>query len=488
MTPARARRRALGVLLAIVVAVPAAAQSRGAGRAGAPDSTLAEPPIPVIAVGDGATFANAVAQAVRMAVESGAGLTLSSSLATRGERVVSDSMHAVSRGIVTRYALLDSAGTPSGVHVKILAMVARIRERPLTTPSGHRVGVPGALWAAGSALDRERTREEGEIVGQIFGASANTPSLYSYVVQAGPPVDDRGQARLRLRVIRTPNANYGAVVDRVAAILAAVAGPAGDRVLPFPPQDRDVDTVRPCVSLCGPDERQLVDVRAVFAPTDSFAAFDPPLVTSPGRAAVADLFPELPTAGGYAIAIADRVGGRVRIIHLRSTRAYFAVVDYLRTLVDEARFRVTVNRQRLALRQTFRAPWTGAPSTRLLVSDSASLATALVHGFRERTSGPPGAGTRFDSQDAIFWVPDARSARPDTAEFDLWIPRRDVAGLREIRIDPLATTHRLPPPECSRRLGRWPDGTIRSALICRYPDPIDARWRAARTPAWGADQ
>ncbi|HUX33915.1 MAG TPA: hypothetical protein VMV51_08570, partial [Gemmatimonadaceae bacterium] len=293
MTTARFRWVAAGLLLFQAADGRAQRPSPGPGASRADSSAPVEAPIPVVAVGDGVNFAGALTRAVRMAVESGAGLMLTSTVASSGERVTSDSIQTVSRGVVTRYALLDSARTDAGIHVRILAMVSRIRERPLGTASGDRVPVPGALWAAGNTLDAERIRQEGEIVDQIFGTIKRQPSLYSYRASAGPPVAEGDLARLRLRIVRTPNANYAAAVGRVAAVLGAVAGPSGDRLLHYPPSPTEVPMVRACVSLCAANERVLLDPRAVLAPTDSFAGFDPPVVTAGSAERTPALFPSL---------------------------------------------------------------------------------------------------------------------------------------------------------------------------------------------------
>ncbi len=476
--------RSRGIVVALGMSLLQAAAGRaqrplpGPVVAGADSAAPGEAPIPVVAVGDGADFAAALTEAVRMAVESGAGLMLTSTVASSGERLTSDSIHTVSRGVVTRYALLDSARTGAGIHVRILAMVSRIRERPLGTASGEHVPVPGALWSAGNALDAERARQEAEIVDQLFGTIARQPSLYSYRVSAGPPVTDGDLARLRLRIIRTPNANYAAAMSRVAAVLGAVAGPSGDRLLHYPPRAAEVPMVRSCVSLCAANERVLLDPRAVLAPTDSFAGFDPPVVTAGAPERTPALFPSLPTAGGFAVAFVDRAARRVRYVHVRSTGAFFTVVDYLRTSVDEARFRLRMDGRAWSLREAFRAPWTGVPEPRLLTTDSAAaVRVGLVRGFSERTAGGPGATAVAGSHDVIIWVPVGDSVRADTAIVDVWLTQQNLAALNELAVEPLDTDRRLPPVQCTVQTALWTDGRTRSLTLCRQPAPLDEAWR-----------
>jgi hypothetical protein len=483
----RQSQRALVVAL-LTLAAPALAQAppRAAPDAGSRPAA----PVPVVAVGDGATFAAALTQAVRMAVESGAGLALTSSLSARGEHVVADSIHTVSRGVVTRYVLLDSASGRAGVRVRILALVARIDEPPLIPGAASTVEVPGALWAAGGAVHAERAREEGEIVGQIFGRLTRVPGLYTYRAIAGPPVPDHGRLRLRLEIARQPNANYTFAVRRLVAVLGALAGPAGDRVLEFPPNATQIPTVHPCVSVCGTDQRRLLDPRAVLAATDSFAGFDPPVVTAGAASAVPALFPALATAGGFAVAIVDADRTHVRVVHVRSSRAFFTVVDYARTVIDEARFRLDVGAVDLALRQTTRRPWTGAPDVALMTTDSIRpTPVALVKAFREHTAGGPGFPLRAGSQDVILWIPAAAyPPRPDTAVIDVWLEPAQLAGLRQIRVTPLETTRRFLPAHCRDRRLRWPDASVRTTLLCRRPEPVDAPWRALTLASWSAPE
>ncbi len=475
MTRVRRRWRGIAIGAILVAGAARAAAQRVPPRGDRhPPDAAADPPIPVVAVGSGTGFAAALAQAVRMAVESGAGAMLASAITVRGDRVVSDSIHTVSRGIVTRYVLLDSARSHGTVHVRILAMVSRIREQPLTPVPGTSVRVPGDLWAAGDAIDAERRRAEGEIVQSIFADIEHQPSLYAYRVAPGPAVPDGDRLRMRVLLIRTPNANYAAAMQRAEAILSAIAGPGGERRLRYPPTTAQVRMVHPCVSRCGPDSRRLLDARAVLAPTDSFAGFDPPVVTAGAPDRVPALFPALSTAGGFAVAFVDRAAERARYVHLRSTAAFFAVVDYLRTVVDEARMRLVVGDRAVTLRQVFRAPWSGAFDPALLTADSQpAVRVRLVRPFRERTSGGPGTPVVAGAQDVVLWVQVGRAVRADTAVVDLWFTPPQLASLRELRVEPLEIDHRLPPVRCRVAFAHWPNGTADSIRVCDHPAPVD---------------
>lgn len=453
-----------------------------AAMAAAAAPAVAQGPAPVIAVGSGSTFAAALADAVRMAVESRAGLTLTSAVAARDGQVVSDSIHSVSRGVVTRYTLLDSTSDATGARVRILAMVARVSERPALPAAGASVSVPGALWAASAEVEATRAREEGSIVAQLFGETQNAPSLYDYRVLAGAPVATGRWLTMRLHVVRVPNRNYGAAVDRVAAVLGALAGEAGDRTIHFPVRERDLPVMRQCVSVCGDGERRLLDAWAVLAPTDSFAGFDPPVVTAPGAGRVAAIFPDLPTAGGFGVAFPAAAAGRVRFVRVRSTRAFFTIADYLRTLVDEARFELRAGTAAVALRQTARRAWTGESDVRLLTRDAdPAITVTLVRGFRDHVTGGAGSPRRVGSWDATLWVPDSASVRPDTAVLDLALDPARLGRLDLIAVRPLGVTRRFVDAECSDRRTRWPDGSVRSARACTWPEPVDDGWRPLPT-------
>jgi hypothetical protein len=434
--------------------------------------------VPVVAVGDGRSFQQALTAAVRMAVESGAGATVGGTIATKGDRVVTDVLSAVSRGVVTRYVMLDSADGALGVHVRILAMVSRIAERDAVAAGGQRLSVPGALWTANAAVDSQRIAQEGQLLSDIFGSVERQPNAFAYAVEAGPPVPSGSWMRLRLRVVRTPSAAYSALLDRAAAVLGAVAGPAGDRTVHVPIADSDVLRVRGCVSRCGSAERQVLDARAALDGTDSLGGFDPPVVTSGQSAEVTSLFPDLRTAGGFVVSFVDSVHQRAELTHVRSTRGYLAMVDYLRTTFDDARLRLVIGGVTADLFESFRAPWSGQPRHRIATTAPAgALPMALVRGFRSSTTGGPGAPTTVGSPYVVLSLPVA-GRRPDTALVDAWVSPAQLGALTEIRIEPLPTTHRLGTVTCRTQRVRWADGGARNVKRCDRPEPIDGAWRS----------
>jgi hypothetical protein len=413
-----------------------------------------------------------------MAVESGAGATVGGTIATKGEHVVTDVLSAVSRGVVTRYVVLDSAESALGMHVRILALVSRIAERDAVAAGGQRLSVPGALWTANAAVDSQRIAQEGQLLAGIFGSVERQPNAFAYAVEAGPPVPSGAWMRLRLRLVRTPSPAYSALLDRAAAVLGAVAGPAGDRTVRVPVADSDVLRVRPCVSRCGPAERQVLDARAALDATDSLGGFNPPVLMTGRSEEVASFFPDLRTVGGFVVSFIDTANQRAEVAHVRSTQGYLAVVDYLRTTFDDARLRLVVGGVTIDLFESFRAPWTGQPRHRVGTSAPAGvLPIVLVRGFRPSSSGGPGAPTTVGSPYVVLSVP-VGGRQPDTALVDAWLSPAQLGALTEIRIEPLPTSHRLGPVTCRTQRVRWADGGARSVKRCDRPEPVDGTWRS----------
>jgi hypothetical protein len=379
-----------------------------------------------------------------MAVESGAGATVVGAAAANGERLTTDSIRAVSRGVVTRYVVLDSSTIGGGARVHILAMVSRIAERDAVGARAQRVAAPGGLWTANAALDSDRRANEGQLLAELFGAIDRQPNAYAYSVEAGPPVPSGPSLRLRLRVIRSPAPAYAALRDRALSILSAVAGPAGARTMHLPPQTGELIDVRPCVSHCTTGERRVLNVRAALEDTDSPGALDPPVLMGNGAAPVQTFFPDLRTAGGFVVAFTDAAKQRQQVVHVRSTRGYLAVVDYLRTTFDDARFRVDVGDRTIEFVESFRAPRTGQPQPRFsTTSPPGSLPVELVRGFRPLLGGGPGAPTMLGSPYIIITVPSDDPARADTALVDVTMTPAELSRMTAIGVEPVATTHRL---------------------------------------------
>jgi hypothetical protein len=399
---------------------------------------------PVVAVGEGRSFPAALSSAMRMAVESGAGATVVGAVSAKGDRITTDSTRAVSRGVVTRYVVLDSSNVAGGAHVRILAMVSPIAERDAVGARAQRIAAPGGLWSANAALDAERRASEGELLSEFFGAIDRQPNAYAYEVEAGPPVPSGSNLRLRLRIIRSPADAYAALRERAYAILSAVAGPAGSRTIHLPPQSTEQADVKPCVSHCAAGERRVLNVRAAIENTDSLGAFDPPVLTASGAAPVTTLFPDLRTAGGFVVAFVDAAKQRQQIVHVRSTRGYLAAVDYLRTTFDDARFRIEVGSRTIDIVESFRAPKTGQPQPRFITtSPPGSLPIELVRGFRPALAGGPGAPTMLGSPYIILTVPSSDQARVDTAIVDVTLTSAELSQMTDISVEPIATTHRL---------------------------------------------
>jgi hypothetical protein len=434
VTLAAVRRRGGRVILfALLCAAPATAVAQPAAAA----------VVAVVAVGEGRTFSAALATAIRMALESGAGATVLGSVSSNGDRVTSDSIRAVSRGVVKSYAVLDSAAIPGGARARILAMVSRISERDAVGARATRVAAPGDLWAANAELESGRSADEGRVLADLFGAIDRQPSAFSYEVESGPPVQSDTKLRVRLRIIRTPAAAYDALRDRALSILSAVAGPAGSRTIHLPPLPVERIDVRPCVSHCSSGERRLLNPRAALDETASPHPIDPPVVTAASSTPVPTLFPALRTAGGFAVVFADSVKKRQELVHVRSTPGYLGVVDYLRTTFDDARFRITLGIYTIDALQTFRAPLTGQPQARFSSSTAPDApAIALVQGFRPHTSGGPGAPTTLGVPYVITTVPASAQLRPDTALIDVILSPAQLARVREVGVGPLATTRR----------------------------------------------
>jgi hypothetical protein len=410
----------------------------------APKASAQSAAVPIVAVGDGRTFEAALSAAIRMAVESGAGATIAGAVASKGERITTDSVRSVSRGVVTRYVVVDSATTAAGAHVRILAMVSRIAERDAIGARGQRIAAPGALWNASATLDTDRRAGEGALLSEIFASIDRQPNAYSYSVETGPPVPSGTNLRMRLRVIRSPSAAYAALRERSFAILSAIAGPAGTRMTHLPMLTAEKTTVRSCVSHCAADERRILNPRAILDAPDSLGTIDPPVLTAPRTATFAALFPDLNTAGGFVVAYTDSTKKRQQLVHVRSTRGYLAVVDYLRATFDDARYRVELGGRRIDLTESFRTPLSGQPQPRFIVNaPPGSLPTELVQGFRPHLSGGPGAATTLGSPYVILAVPTADQERTDTALVDVWLTTAEVTRITSIGVEPIATTHRL---------------------------------------------
>lgn len=457
MAAARALRLSTGVLFWLA-AHAAGAQSE---------------PVPVVAIGEGRTFAAALSSAVRMAVESGAGATVVAAASSNNGRIATDSIRAVSRGVVTRYILLDSSSVGGGARVRILAMVSRIAERSAAAAPAERLTVPGALWSATADLDVDRRRAEGDLLFGFFGAIDRQAPAYAYAVESGPPVESGAALRLRVRLIRTPSAAYGVLRDRALSMLSAVAGPAGTTVVHLPPLEREQVSVRSCVSHCGPDERRVLNTRAALEDTDSLGAFDPPVLTRTRMAPMESLFPSLTTVGGFAVEFVDSTAKRATYVHVRSTRGYLAAVDYLRSTFDDARFRLEIGDRAIDLMEIFRDAYTGQPAARLeTTAPAGTLPIALVQGFHPHTRGGPGAPTMLGSPYVVISIPAAAALRADTALVDVWLTHEEVARISELGVDALATTRRLPPIPCAtppRPAGH---------NSCARPSGADVAWRA----------
>jgi hypothetical protein len=438
--------------------------------------------VPVVAIGEGRTFSSALTAAVRMAVESGAGATVASAVSSTGERIATDSVRTVSRGVVTRYAVLDSSADSGGARVRILAMVSRISERDAVGARAQRVAAPGALWTAGAALDADRRADEGRLLAALFGAIDRQPSAYGYQVETGPPVPAGAALRLRLRVIRSPGVAYVALRERARSVLSAVAGAAGVRTTHLPPLPGEQVEVRPCVSHCAADERRVLSARVALDDTDSLGTVDPPVITGPGATHVPTLFPDLRTAGGFAVAFTDSAKQRQQFVHIRSTRGYLAVADYLRATFDDARFRLQLANGSLDLLESFRAPWTGQPQPRFAsASTPGAPRVALVQGFRQRTVGGPGAPTTLGSPYVVLSIPGAETARADTALVDIWLSPAQLSRITEVTVAPIATTHRLPEINCA------PAKPAGARSSCARPDAVDVMWQSLDDGPRGTD-
>ncbi len=470
-------RRAAGCVAALLLC--------GGARSAAPQGA----PVAVVAVGEGRSFSAALSVAVRMAVESGAGATVTGVVSSNGNSLNADSVRAVSRGVVTRYALLDSSRTPGEVRVRILAMVSRIAERDAVGARGRQVAAQGDLWTANAALDAARRADEGRLLAELFSAKDHQPSPYEYEVETGPPVPSGTKLRLRLRVIRTPSAAYAALRDRAHAILAAIAGPAGVRKTALPPAPID-HVVRACVSHCANGERRLLNPRAALDDTDSLGRFDPPVVTATGVAPVQTLFPELPTVGGFAVAFTDSARKRQTFVHVRSTRGYLAVAGYLRTTFDDARFRLEIGNRSVDVLESFRAPATGQPAPRFEATarPAAAMEVTLAQGFKPWTSGGPGAATSLGSPYVVLSLPAADDRRADTAYVDIMLSPAEVSGVTELSVAPLgavsdgrpAVNERRPAGQDIRRKHR---GVNRSGAENRRAGRSARRARRNRPPA-----
>ena len=416
----------------------------------APEASAQSTVVPIVAVGDGRSFSAALSSAIRMAVESGAGATVAGAVSSKGDRITTDSVRAVSRGVVNRYVVVDSSSSAAGAHVRILAMVSRIVERDAVGARGQRVAAPGALWNASATLDTDRRGNEAALLSEIFGAIDRQPNAYKYEVESGPPVASGSSGasganlRMRIRVIRSPSPAYAALRERAFSILAAIAGPAGERSMHLPPLASERITVHACVSHCESGERRILNPRAAIDAADSLGALDPPVLTAPHSATFPALFPDLKTAGGFVIAFADSVKQRQRLVHVRSTRGYLAVVDYLRATFDDARYRLEIGSRQIDLAESFRAPRTGQPQPRFSANTApGSLPVELIQGFRPHLSGGPGAATMLGSPYLIVTVPTAEQAHADTALVDVWLANAELARLTSIGVTPIATTHRL---------------------------------------------
>jgi hypothetical protein len=447
----------------------------GAAQVPAAKITPRDSAVPVIAIGEGPSFSAAVSAAVRMAVESEAGATVTGAVSAKGNTLTTDSIRAVSRGVVTRYVLIDSARTNGVIRVRILAMVSRIAERDAVSARGQRIAAPGDLWTANAALDADRRANEGRLLTELFATTGNQPSPYAYAVEAGPPVPNGTKLRLRLRVIRSPAAAYSDLRDRAQTILSAVAGPAGVTNSAFPAVARNESTVRPCVSHCAAHERRLLNARAALDDTDSLGTFDPPVVTDVDAAPAQTLFPALPTVGGFAVAFTDSSRKAQTFIHVRSTRGFLAVAAYLRATFDDARFRLEIGGRSLDAMETFRAPLTGqlAPRFETTASRAADIRVALVRGFSERTSGGPGAATLLGSPYVVLSLPTARERPLDTAYVDVTLSADDVAGITELAVAPLSYAgHAEEVKRAARapRTGRLPAQT--PAVDPRAQEPV----------------
>jgi hypothetical protein len=435
--------------------------------------------VPVVAVGEGRSFPAALATAIRMAVESGAGATVQGSVTSRGERVMTDSIRAVSRGVVTRYVVLDSGAVGGGMRVRIMAMVSRIAEGEAAGARARRIAAPGELWTANATLESDRRADEGRLLSEIFGAIDRQPNAYSYEVEAGPPVASGADLRLRLRVIRSPSPAYEILRNRARAILSAVAGPAGARTLHVPPLASEQVEVLPCVSHCGLSERRVLNPRAALDDTDSLGSFDPPVLTSVSAVRVPTLFPDLRSAGGFAVAFTDTAKQRQELVHIRSTQGYLAVVDYLRTTFDEARFRLQLDDWGIDVIESFRAPWTGQPQHRFSTTAlPGKPPITLVQGFRAHTSGGPGAATTLGSGYVVLVLPAAEPARTDTALVDIRLAPEEVARISELGVAPLPTTHRLPAITCPAPRPPRATGGSGARKTCIRPSAVDVMWRS----------
>jgi hypothetical protein len=398
-------------------------------------------PVPVVAAGEGRTFSAALNAAMRMAVESGAGAMVAGAVAADAGRVTTDSVRSVSRGVVSRYALLDSATISGVASVKILAMVSPIAERSVPGARGSRVDAPGALWTANAAIESARSVSEGALLAELFSARVAQPSAYAYEIEAGPPVRSGANLRMRLRIVRTPSPAYAAMRDRAISILSAIAGPAGSRTTHFPSRERENPRVRSCVSRCESGERVVLNARAALDAAESALPPDPAALTGTDRTPIPDLFPDLYTVGGFALAFTDSAARRQRLVHVRSTRGFVAIADYLRSVFDDAKFHLELGDLSFDVVETFRAPRSGVADHHFAATvPRTALPVELVRGFRPRTSGGPGAPTTLGSPYVVLTLPAAGRAVADTALVDVWLTSEQLSRLSNVAVSPVGTT------------------------------------------------
>ena len=180
------------------------------------------------------------------------------------------------------------------------------------------------------------------------------------------------------------------------------------------------------------------------------------------------------------MAFTDSATQRQEFVHIRSTQGYLAVVDYLRTTFDEARFRLEVGDRRIDVIESFRAPWTGQPKHRFSTTALAGEPPiALVQGFRARTAGGPGAATTLGSAYVMLTLPGAEPPRADTALVDIWLAPGEVARISEIGVAPLPTTHRLPAIACSTPKSSRSGAGSGARKTCIRPEAVDVMLRPA---------
>ncbi|MCX6026894.1 MAG: hypothetical protein NTY23_11655 [Chloroflexi bacterium] len=163
--------------------------------------------------------------ALRSAVEQGVGVFVTSQTRVENDRLIQDRILSMSTGFVRGYDVVETRQGPSGVEVRIVAVVGLTPLREALQAAGVQVRLSGRTMFAAIEQEDEKRRNEVEVLSALFWEDVDQPSAWDLQVQVGTPVRNGGFFDIPVTVTAIPNRNAEEVLLGVRRVLWSVAGP-----------------------------------------------------------------------------------------------------------------------------------------------------------------------------------------------------------------------------------------------------------------------